>query len=117
MRTLHERVGGDAALEEVVGALYERLSADERVQHFFDPDRLPELRASQVRWFRSVLGGAPPEDRPDIAAAHAGLTITDDHVDAVLGHLSVCLHGVGLEPDVHRQVMALVKRLWLARQF
>jgi hemoglobin len=117
VRSLYERVGGDPTLESVVDALYERLSADDRVQHFFDPDRLPALRASQVRWFRSVLGGAPPDDRPDIAAAHADLTITDEHVEAVLGHLSVCLRAAGVDAESHRQTMALVTRLWVARQF
>lgn len=117
MRTLHERLGGDPAIVAVVDELYRRLADDQRVQHFFDPERLDSLKHGQLRWFRSVLGGAPPDDRPDLAAAHAELIITDEHVDIVLGHLRASLESAGVPPDMLRQVMQLVTRLWLARQF
>ena len=117
MRSLHERVGGDSAIASVVDELYARLTTDPRVQHHFHPERLDSLKAAQRRWFRAVLGGADPDDRPDIAAAHKRLVITDEQVEAVLGHLDAAFGGLGTDPDVRRQVMALVRRMWYARQF
>jgi hemoglobin len=117
MRSLHEQVGGDDTLRRVIHELYERLTQDPRVLHFFEPERLPALEAAQLRWFRSVLGGAPEEDRPDLAAAHARLEITDEQVRAVLGHLDASMTEVGIDVELRRRIGALVARLWLARSF
>jgi truncated hemoglobin YjbI len=87
------------------------------VLHFFDDDRLPSLKDAQRRWFRSVLGGAPADDRPDLAAAHAHLVITDEQVAVVLGHLDGAMSDAGVGDDLRRQVLSLVGRLWLARVF
>ena len=117
MRTLYDRVGGDAAIAAVVDELYVRLTTDPRVQHHFHPERLESLKAAQRRWFRATLGGADANDRPDIAAAHKHLVITDEQVEAVLGHLDAAIGGLGTDPEVRRQVMALVRRMWYAREF
>ena len=117
MRTLYDRVGGDAAIAAVVDELYVRLTTDPRVQHHFHEERLPSLKAAQRRWFRAVLGGGDVNDRPDIGAAHKHLVITDEQVEAVLGHLDGAFAGLGADPEVRRQIMALVTRLWYARQF
>lgn len=117
MRTLYDRVGGDVAIAGVVDELYARLTTDPRVQHHFHPERLDSLKAAQRRWFKAVLGGADANDRPDIGAAHKHLVITDDQVEAVLGHLDGAIAGQGTEPEVRRQVMALVRRMWYAREF
>jgi hemoglobin len=118
VRTLHDRIGGDAAIATVVDELYVRLTTDPRVQHHFHPERLDSLKAAQRRWFRAVLGGtADADDRPDIAAAHKHLVITDEQVDVVLGHLSAAIEGLGTDEEVRRQVMALVRRMWYAREF
>ena len=117
MRSLYERIGGDAAIAAVVDELYVRLTQDPRVQHHFHPERLDSLKAAQRRWFRAVLGGADVDDRPDIAAAHKHLVITDEQVEAVLGHLDAAIDGLGTDAEVRRRVMSLVTRMWYARQF
>lgn len=117
MKSLYERIGGDAAIDAVVDGLYLRLVEDPRVLHFFDEDRLPSLKAAQRRWFTSVLGGSAPDDRPDLAKAHAHLVITDEQVGVVLGHLDAVMAEAGVADDLRRQVLSLVGRLWLARVF
>ena len=117
MRSLYERIGGEATVASVVDGLYERLIVDPRVLHQFDPARIDSLKAGQRTFFRAVLGGGGDEDRPDLAKAHAHLTISDEQVAAVLGHLSAELAEAGVNDDVRRQVMSVVSRLWLARVF
>jgi hemoglobin len=117
MRSLYERIGGEATVATVVDGLYERLIVDPRVLHQFDPARIGTLKAGQRAFFRSALGGGGDEDRPDLAKAHAHLMITDEQVAAVLGHLDSVLAETGVNDDLRRQVMSVVSRLWLARVF
>jgi hemoglobin len=117
VKSLYERVGGDDTIIGVVDELYERLIHDPRVLHHFTPERIPSLKLGQRRWFRSVLGGGGDDERPDLGRAHSHLLITDEQVDAVLGHLDASFRAQGTPDDIRRQVMSIVTRLWLARDF
>ena len=117
MRTLHERIGGDEAIAAVVDDLFDRLTRDPLVLHHFAPGRIDSLKAGQRTWFRSVLGGGGDDERPDLAAAHAHLQITDTQVRAVLEHLDAALAATGVPSEPRRQTMSVVTRLWLARTF
>ena len=116
VRTLYNQIGA-ATIAAVIDELYSRLTREALVRHHFDPSRLPALKAQQRRWFQSVLGGADERDRPDLAAAHRHLDITDEQVTAVLNHLEASLESCGVESDERHKVMALVTRLWYARAF
>jgi hemoglobin len=113
--TLYDAIGGAPAVRVVVDKFYERLTVDPLVRHHFDPDRMESLRDGQVRWFTACLSG---EDlASDLADAHAHLTITDQQVTAVIGHLDAVLGQVGLDRRSRRAVVTTVSRLWHARQF
>lgn len=117
MRTLFDRLGGRSAIAAVVDDFYDRLTRDPRVLHQFAEERLPSLRAAQVAWLTTAFGGAPGRPMADLAAAHRDLDITDDQVTAVLGHLEAALSDAGVEPELQRQAMSIVGRLWFARVF
>ena len=117
MNSLYERIGGRAALTRVVDDFYDRLAADPRVLHHFPDDRLPRLRAAQVEWLTGALGGAPGEPLADLAAAHRDVDITDEQVAVVVAHLDGVIADAGVHPELRRQVMAVVSRLWYARVF
>jgi truncated hemoglobin YjbI len=53
----------------------------------------------------------------DLGAAHRDLDITDDQVTAVLAHLEAALGDAGVDPELQRQAMSIVARLWFARVF
>jgi hypothetical protein len=93
--------------------LYDRLIVDLRVQHQFTPARLPSLKAGQVHWFTAVLSGDDPPI--NLAEAHADVTITDEQVAAVLGHLDDILGEFGVERRLRLATHAVVSRLWHAR--
>ncbi len=113
---LYAAIGGAPTVEAVVDELYRRLSGDPFVQHHFQPERLATLKAAQREWFTEALSGAK-ELPKDLASAHSGLKISDEEVAAVLGHLEDILNGAPLSPRIRRAVLALVSRLWYARQF
>ena len=117
MRSLFDRLGGHRAISTVVDDFYDRLTRDPRVQHQFAEGRLPVLRAAQVAWMTTAFGGAPGEPMADLEVAHRDLDITDDQVAAVLSHLGAALAAAGVDPEVHRQAIAVVSRLWYARVF
>jgi hemoglobin len=114
--TLFDAIGGAPAVAVVVDRLYERLVVDETVAHQFDPDRLASLKAAQRRWFEAALSGASVLPS-DLDKAHSNLDITDEQVNAVLGHLDEVLAGAGVGTRDRRAVMAVVGRLWSARKF
>lgn len=117
MRTLFDRLGGRSAITAVVDDFYDRLTRDPRVLHQFAEERLPSLRAAQVAWLTTAFGGAPGQPMADLAAAHRDLDITDDQVTAVLAHLEGALSDAGVDPELQRQAMSIVGRLWFARVF
>ncbi len=111
-----DAIGGAPTVAVVVDAFYERLTHDPLVQHHFQPERLPALKAAQRAWFVAVLSGA--EHLPsDLGSVHAKLAITDEQVAAVLGHLDAVLTTAALTPRLKRAILSLVGRLWYARKF
>jgi truncated hemoglobin YjbI len=112
---LFDALGGDATIELVVDKLYERLSTDATVLHFFEPERLTSLKAAQRAWFSAVLLGVEPPT--DLGAVHASLDIDDAHVGAVVGHLDSVLAEVGAPDRARHAVIGVVSRLWHARRF
>jgi hemoglobin len=98
--SLYEKLGEDAAIAKVVDDFYERILADERLAPFFDGTDMPALRRHQVAFLSAATGGPKPYTGPDLAAAHAGRGIEDEHFDRVVGHLVAALTSVGVAPDV-----------------
>lgn len=110
---LFDALGGEAAIIAVVDRFYERLVIDPLVQHQFHPDRLPSLKAGQVRWFSAVLAGKEPP--VNLAQAHADVRISDEQIEAVLTHLDETLIELGVPIRLRRATNAVVARLWHAR--
>lgn len=113
--SVYSAIGGHDAVVAVVDGLYTRLVGDPKVAHHFSADRLDSLKAGQVRWFTAVLQGQDPPS--DLAEAHAHLQISDEQVEAVIGHLNELLVELGVDRRLRRAVDAVVSRLWFARQF
>jgi hemoglobin len=117
VRALYDLIGGDATIRVVVDEFYTALTTDALVRHHFAPERTESLKAGQRRWFASVLGGHPEGPVPDLAAAHAGLAITDEQIAAVIRHLAEALDHAGVAEEPRDRVLAIAERLWYARLF
>jgi hemoglobin len=57
---------------------------------------MPALRRHQVAFLSAATGGPQPYVGPDLAAAHAGRGIKDEHFDRVVEHLVATLTDAGV---------------------
>jgi hemoglobin len=102
--TLYDRLGGEVAVEAVVDDFYERVLADDRVNHHFEGVDMDDLRAHQRQFIASAAGGPVEYDGREMAAAHAALGITDAEFGVVAEHLSAALAANGVA-DADREAL------------
>jgi hemoglobin len=117
VRTLFERIGGEEGIAALVDQLSHRLLADPALWHHFAAIGLDELKARQCRWFATVLGNVDTGEHADPAAVPAGAMFTNHDVEVMLRHLRRAVRATDTSPPVADAVVALVTRLWFARQF
>jgi truncated hemoglobin YjbI len=114
---LYDQLGGRPVIEATVRHLHGHLQQDPQLRHFFDPGRTEDLIQRQCEYFADMLGGPPSETAPDLAAAHAGVTIEDHHVTLVVGHLRASLLEAGVDELLAERVVAVAARLWYASRW
>ncbi|SDP90020.1 hemoglobin [Actinopolyspora xinjiangensis] len=88
MNTIHEQIGGEPVVRDVVFRFYEKALADSRLAGYFHGANLGRLREHQVRLFTAALGGsqqAPGADEAPTPGIH------HDEYDLVIGHLADAL--------------------------
>jgi hemoglobin len=107
MGSLFDEIG-DATLRTAVNLFYQRVLADPGLAPWFGGVDMTRLRAHQLAFLAGALGGPDLFNGRDIAAAHAGLEITDWAFDQLIGHLATALRDLGTSPAT---VDRLVRRL------
>ena len=93
-------IGGASAIREVVDRFYARVLADPDLAGYFERVDLAQLRRHQALLLTEVLGGPAGYRGRDLAAAHAGLSITQTHFAKVGGHLAGALGEAGADQRV-----------------
>jgi hemoglobin len=109
--SLYEKLGEEAAISKVVAGFYERVLADESLAPFFDGIDMAALRRHQAAFLSAATGGPKAYTGPDLASAHAGRGIKDEHFDGVVGHLVAELTDLGVMPDVIDETVAALAPL------
>jgi len=111
MPSIYARLGGSDAVVLAVDRLYERLVGDpELAPYFAGQDAERHLR--HVRPFiAAALGGPELYRGRHMAAAHAGLGITDAHFDRAVGHVVAVLSGLGVDEELIGEVGATLEPL------
>lgn len=104
--SIYDSIGGSAAVAAAVDNFYERVLADPELAGFFEQTDLRKLSAHQRAFIAAALGGSEIYAGRDMAAAHAGLQITDAHFDAVVGHLVGTLTELGVPTATIGQIGA-----------
>jgi hemoglobin len=97
MTTLYETLGKETSIAAVVADFYERILADENLAPYFANTDMNRLKAHQAAFIVTATGGPKAYTGRDMAAAHAGLDITDPAFDAVAGHLVAALTAAGVD--------------------
>lgn len=96
--SIYDSIGGAPAVSAAVDDLYVRLLADGGLAGFFEGVDMARLKAHQRAFIAAALGGPAIFAGRDMAAAHAGLEITNADFDAVVAHLVDTLTSLGV-PD------------------
>lgn len=89
--TLYERLGGEDSIEAVVSEFYDRVLADDLVNHYFSDTDMQRQTAHQAQFISAVTGGPVEYTGEDMYAAHEGMEITEEEFDAIAGHLDDAL--------------------------
>jgi len=109
--SIYEIIGGEAALEPVVGDFYDRVLADPELCGFFAGTNMTRLKGRQVEFFAAALGGPRPYTGASLRDAHQGRGIEQAHFDLVAGHLVAALRAAGVPAEVIDQIAAAITPL------
>ncbi len=102
--SIYDSIGGGPAVAAAVDDFYTRVLADPQLAPFFTGVDLRHLKAHQRAFIAAAIGGSEIYQGRGMAAAHAGLAITDADFDAVVGHLVDTLTGLGVPQETIGQI-------------
>jgi hemoglobin len=109
--TLFDRMGGEPALMAAVDIFYQRLLADPLTRPFFANLNIAAQVKKQVGFMSRAFGGPEEYRGRDLRATHARLVrqgLSDQHFDAVAGHLEATLVELGVAPGLIQEALAVV---------
>jgi hemoglobin len=109
--SLYEKIGGHDALEVVVEDFYCRVLDDDHLSSFYAGANMKRVKAKQVEFLTSVLGGPGPYTGRSMRQAHEGRGITMHHFAMVAAHLADSLCAAGLHPDTITEILHAVAPL------
>jgi hemoglobin len=102
--TIFDRIGGEPAVAAVVDLFYAKVISDPELAPFFDGIDLDRLKDHQRKFVGQALGATKPYSGRTMSVAHAGLGITADAFDKVVGHLAASLAEAGVDAETIGQI-------------
>ncbi|MHB1844121.1 MAG: group I truncated hemoglobin [Deltaproteobacteria bacterium] len=90
-KSLYERLGGQPAVEAVVGEFLQNVAHDERINAPFGMANLGLLDKRLVQFVCAATGGPCKYEGKDMKAAHANMGVTGAQFDALVGDLVLAL--------------------------
>ena len=100
--TLFERIGGEAAIAELIHDFYDRVLADPELKPFFKHTSIDKLRRMQREFFSAALDGPINYTGRPLSHVHHGRGITKHHFALYVNHLLDTLRDCGInEQDVN----------------
>ena len=106
MASIFDQLGGDAAIAAAVDGLYDRILADPVLSPWFERTDMSKQKRHMRAFMATALGGAAIYAGRDMRAAHAGMRITHEAFDRVVGHLVETLISLGVPEHLIAQVGA-----------
>ena len=90
-KSLYDRLGGKPAITAVVDDFTARVAADRRINRFFANTDVPAFKAKLVDQICEASGGPCKYTGKDMKTTHAGMGVTDDDFNALVGDLVATL--------------------------
>jgi hemoglobin len=91
-KSLYDRLGGKPAITAVVDDFVGRVAADSRINGKFANANIPRLKTMLVDQICQASGGPCTYSGRDMKAAHAGMGVTGEEFDALVGDLVATLN-------------------------
>jgi len=104
MASIYDELGGRDSMRTAVSVLYRRIIDDEALRPWFEDIDVDRLTAHQRSFLAAAFGGPQTFSGRDLAAAHAGMEITDEAFDHVVSMLVSVLDDLGAAPQVLTKV-------------
>lgn len=115
MSDLLERIGGEAAVNAVVDAFYDKVFTDEVLKPFFANTDFAKQRTRQSKFLIQFMAGKMPTANEYMRNAHrkyvAEMGLTDKHFDIVAGHLVNTLKEFKVSQSLIDEVVTAVSSL------
>ena len=102
---LFDRLGGAAAIAEIVTELYERTSADSELAPYFHTTDIELQRRKLSEMLGEALGGPQAPWLLGLKEAHQGRAVSHRHFSLLAAHLVDLLEEMGVDPDETDVVM------------
>ena len=93
---IYDEIGGKDGVAVAVDVFYEHVLGDEVLAPYFDGADMRRQKAHLRAFLATALGGPEVYAGRSMAVAHAGLRITHDAFDRVVGHLVATLTALGV---------------------
>ena len=91
-KSLYDRLGGKPAITAVVDDFVGRVAADTRINGKFATADIPRLKTMLVDQICQASGGPCTYSGRDMKTAHAGMGISSEEFDALVGDLVAALN-------------------------
>lgn len=91
-KSLYDRLGGKPAIMAVVDDFVGRVAADKRINGKFTTANIPRLKAMLVDQICQASGGPCTYTGRDMKTTHAGMGISGEEFDALVGDLVATLN-------------------------
>jgi hemoglobin len=98
MATIYDEIGGRDGVAVAVERFYDHVLADDLLAPYFDTTDMRRQKQHLRAFLAAAVGGPDVYAGRDMSEAHAGLGITDEAFDRVVGHLVATLTALGVAP-------------------
>ena len=108
MKTLYDKLGGEAAVTLAVDKFYEKVLKDDRIKDFFEDVDMEKQKVHQKLFLTYAFRGLPNYSGRSMRKAHQSLVeekgLNDAHFDAVIELLADTLKELGIPDDLIAEV-------------
>lgn len=106
--TLFERIGGMKAVNAATELFYNKVTQDDRVNHFFEGVDISAQSAKMKSFLAYALGAPLNYTGKSMRDAHAHMQLNERHFNAVAKHLVATLEELGVPKSLIQEVMDIV---------
>ena len=110
-KTLYERLGGKAALQAVVGELWNNVAADARINGRFKHTKPEAFGGQLVEFLCQASGGPCRYQGKDMKSAHTGMKLTDVEFNALAEDTTKALNKFKVPAKEQSEVIGMLASL------